>query len=136
MPGDPGRSRHRGAHKMSAASGSLASLEITVTRTSASLPGLEPIVIHRETHRATRLTPLKARIPENLIQPFGLGLCLNQSRTWNHQDLPHRIRFATTARNPCSRSQILYSGIRTRPDKHPIDPDVSDWGVGDETHVL
>ena len=94
---------------MGAASSPLASLEITVTRTGAALPSFEPIVIHRQAHRATRLTPLKARVPKNLIQPLGLGLCLHQSRTWNHQDLPHGIGFAATARNPCSRAQILYS---------------------------
>jgi hypothetical protein len=136
MSGDPCRSRHRGAHEMGATAGSLASLKISVTRTRASLTGLEPIIVHRQTHRTTRFTPLKTRIPKDSIQSLGLGLCLDQSGPWYDQDLPHGIGFATTPRDPGSRTQILDSGIRTRTNKNPIDPDVGDWGVGNKAHVL
>jgi hypothetical protein len=89
MPCDPGCGRHRWAHEMSTASGPLASLEITVTGTGASFASLQSIVVHRQTHRTTRFTPLKARIPKNPIQPLGLSLCFDQARTWDHQDLLH-----------------------------------------------
>src|SRR4051794_37090728 len=60
VPGDRGRSGHCGAHEVGAAAVALASLEVAVGRRCAALARLQPVVVHRQAHRAARLAPLEA----------------------------------------------------------------------------
>src|SRR5258705_11403030 len=59
MPGDSRRSRHGRAHEMSAAAGALPTFEIPVRCRRATLAGLQPVVVHRQAHRASGLAPLE-----------------------------------------------------------------------------
>ncbi|CFE45993.1 Uncharacterised protein [Mycobacterium tuberculosis] len=59
---------------MCAAARALPPFEVAVGRRGAALPGRQLIGIHAQTHRASRLPPLRARVGEDLTEPFGLGL--------------------------------------------------------------
>jgi hypothetical protein len=65
----------------------LAALEIAVRGRGAALARLELVGIHRQAHRAARLAPLEAGLAEDLVQPLGLGLRLDQARAGHHQRL-------------------------------------------------
>src|SRR5450432_2935350 len=80
MPGDAGRSRHRGADQMGAAARALPPLEVAIGGRRATLAGFEPIVVHRETHRASGLAPFETRGREHAIEAFALSLRLDQAR--------------------------------------------------------
>src|SRR5689334_7795728 len=58
---------HRGTHEVRAAAGTLAAFEIAVRRGRATLAGFEPVVVHREAHRASGLAPFEARIAEDTV---------------------------------------------------------------------
>src|SRR6185503_8408692 len=81
MAGNGGRNRHGGAHQMRTPAAPLPALEIAVRGRRATLPRLEPVGVHRKTHRAARLAPLESGGEEYLVEPFGLRLLLHQPRT-------------------------------------------------------
>src|ERR1019366_7934625 len=62
-----------GTDQVSPAFSALAAFEVAVAGRSAALLGGEYVGIHAETHRASRLAPLRARIFENAIE--SLGFC-------------------------------------------------------------
>ena len=53
--------------------------EIAVGGRGNALPGQTGIPIHAHAHRAARLTPLQTRFKEDLVEPLGLGLTLDQT---------------------------------------------------------
>ena len=61
---------------MRAAAGSLAALEVAIRRRRAALAGCQAIGVHAKAHRATRLAPFEARVLEDAVEPFSLGLRL------------------------------------------------------------
>src|SRR5437867_2205678 len=71
MPGDRGARRHRGTDEMRAAAAALPAFEIAVRRRRAALAGFEPVVVHREAHRASGLAPFETGVAENPVQAFG-----------------------------------------------------------------
>lgn len=71
---------------MSSSSWSLSSLEISITRTRASLSWAEHIRIHSETHRASRLSPVESSVDEDRVESFGFGLGFDETGSWyNHR---------------------------------------------------
>src|ERR1700687_6038763 len=66
---------------MGAALEALTAFEITVRGRGAALFGVELVGIHRQTHRAARLTPVESGLDEDLVEAFGFRLFLHESRT-------------------------------------------------------
>src|SRR5450759_5896279 len=58
MAGDARGRRHGRTDQMGASAGALAPLEVAVRRRRAALAGLEPVVVHRQAHRASGLAPI------------------------------------------------------------------------------
>ena len=73
----------------------LAPLKITVRGRGTTLARLQAIRIHRQTHGAARLAPLKARLDKDLIQPLILGLLFYQTGAGNNQRLLYGQRDLT-----------------------------------------
>src|SRR5204862_2033915 len=117
MPRDRGRRRHRRADQMRAAPRALTALEIAVRGRSTALAGTEPVVVHAEAHRASRLSPLEARSGEDAIQTFALGLRLYRPRPWNDQRQLDVVGFApATSSWRWSRSEEHTSELQSRRD--------------------
>src|SRR6516165_2631101 len=74
VAGNGRRGGHGGADKVSPSTRALASLEVAVAGAGGPLAGLESVWIHRQTHAATCLPPLRAGLGENPVQPFVHGL--------------------------------------------------------------
>src|SRR6476620_1143101 len=72
--GNGRRSRHHRAHQMRSPALSLAPFKVTVRRRGASLPRVEPIVVHRDAHGASGFSPLKARGLKDAVETFGFRL--------------------------------------------------------------
>src|SRR5580693_120493 len=85
MPGDRGRRRHRRADQVGAAARTLAALEVAVGGRRTPLAGTQPVVVHAQAHRASRLPPFESRRREDAIQPFALGLRLDRPRSRHDQ---------------------------------------------------
>src|SRR5689334_14438159 len=79
MSGERGGGRHRRTHEMRAAAGALPPLEVAVRRRRATLARLEPVVVHREAHRAARLAPFEARVAERPVEALGFRLRLDET---------------------------------------------------------
>ena len=86
---------------MRAAAGALAAFEVAVRRRRAALARLEPVVVHREAHRAARLAPLEAGVAEDAVEPLGFGLRLHEpGARHDHRELDVATRRAGRARPP------------------------------------
>src|SRR4051812_8980268 len=70
VAGDRGRGGHRGRHQMGATLEALASLEVAVRGRGAALFRRQLVRVHREAHRAARLTPFEACLEEDLVETF------------------------------------------------------------------
>src|SRR5947209_19069951 len=73
MPGDSCRGGHRGADQVCAPTATLAPLEVAVAGGGAALAFRERIAVHGDAHAASRLTPLKASLAEDVGQAFFFG---------------------------------------------------------------
>src|SRR3954454_17046459 len=80
VTGDRGCSSHRRTHQMRSAAGTLAAFEIAVRGGSAAFTRLQPIIVHREAHRAAGLAPLEAGAREELVQPLRFSLPFDRAR--------------------------------------------------------
>src|SRR5580692_354115 len=67
MAGDGGGCGHLGRDEVCAATATLAALEVAVGGGGAAFAGGKNVRVHAEAHRATRLTPLKARVEKYLV---------------------------------------------------------------------
>src|SRR3972149_5958494 len=66
------------------AAGARASREMGVGRRGAAFARFEPVGVHRQAHRTTRLTPFETGVCENFIQAFLLCLRLHQAGARHH----------------------------------------------------
>src|ERR1700756_3752928 len=72
------RSSHGRTHQVRAGTPSLPALEVAIGRGCAARPGLQDIVVHREAHRAPRLTPFEAGIDQDARNAFALRLLTHE----------------------------------------------------------
>lgn len=128
--------RHSGRHQVSAALGTLATLEVTVGGGSATLLRGENIGVHTQTHRATSLTPLEASIGENLVQALSLSLLLDQTRTGNDHGAQNVRSNLLAVDNLGSSAKILNAGVCARSDEDLVHRDLLHGSPRGETHVL
>src|SRR5262249_4808858 len=117
MSGDRGRSGHRGTHQMRPTARTLATLEIAVRRRSTAFTRLEPVVVHREAHRAARLAPFEARVAKRAVEAFGFRLRLHESRTGHDHREPDIVGDPAAARHARRFPQVLDPRVRARPDE-------------------
>ena len=76
--------RHCRADQVGASALPLPAFKVAVGGGGATLARLQPVGVHRPAHGAARFAPLKTGIDEYLVQPFLLGLSLDQTGTRHH----------------------------------------------------
>src|SRR5882757_6730946 len=104
---------------MGAAARPLTSLEIPVGRAGATLPWLQLVRVHAQTHRAARLAPLEPGLTQDAIQPLRLGLLLHRAGPGHHHGA-HARRYLSPARNLSGGADVLDAAIRATTDEHHI----------------
>src|SRR5471032_1474283 len=87
VAGDGRRCRHRRAHQMGAHAAALTADEIAVRGRGDALPWHAHVAVDGDAHRASGLAPFEAGIDEDLVEPFLLGLLLDQARARDHPGL-------------------------------------------------
>src|ERR1700741_2705112 len=103
---DGGGGSQRRAYQVSSSTAALPALEVAVRGRGAALAGFEPVGVHGETHRAALDAPFEARLDEDLVETFLLGLGRPQARArLDHGRLVLRDRAA--ARELGGGAQVL-----------------------------
>src|SRR3546814_19429218 len=73
-------------------------------------------VCSSDLHRAPRLAPFEAGVDENAIEPFLLGLALDQSRS-GHDQRAHPIGHVPAVGDRRSRAQLLDPAVGATADE-------------------
>ena len=120
---------------MGAATASLAAFEVAITGRCAALTRLQNIRIHPETHRATRLAPLKSSVEKYLIETFSFRCAFDALRTGHHHR-PNGFVNAVAFNHAGSGAQIFDPGIGAGTDKDTVDGNVCDLQPWLEGHVF
>src|SRR5271166_2605634 len=121
--GDRGRRRHGGRDQMGAALVALAALEIAVRGRGAALARRELVRVHGQAHRAPGLPPLEARGEEDLVQPFRLGLRLDQPRA-RHDHRVDALADLAASGDLRRGAQILDAAVGAGANEGAVDGDV------------
>src|SRR5665213_2013446 len=79
--GERRRSRGQRACEVRARARALAALEVAVRRRYAARARRHRIVVDRDAHRTSRFAPFEARVGENTIDSFALGIPAHGGRT-------------------------------------------------------
>src|SRR5688500_12260997 len=124
MAFDGGGRGHRRAHQVRAPARALAALEVAVRGGGAALALLEAVGVHAEAHRAARLAPFEAGVAEDAVEPFALGLLLDQPGTGNHQGKLDVGSNAAAAHYGGCSAQILDARVGARADEHLVADDL------------
>ena len=133
--GDRGSRGHGGTHQVSAASPSLSAFEIAIGCGCTSLTGLEDILVHAETHRATWVAPLEPRVGENLMQPFSFRCRFDGVRA-RHNHRTYAARDLPTPDHCCCFTEVLDASVGTGAEKHAVDRQPLERQSRMETHVV
>src|SRR5690606_41306396 len=112
----------------------LTAFEIPVGRRGATLERPQTVLVHGETHGATRLTPLEARFLEDPVESLGLGLRLDEPRTRNDHRR-YALRHLLSVHDPGCLAQILDATIGAGADDYPVVLDVRDLRAGPAPHI-
>ncbi len=104
---------------MCAPTAALTPLEIAVGGGGTALPRFQPVCIHRQTHRATRLAPFKPGVEKNLVQPFVFGHRFDQPGPRHHHRANMRGHFFAFGNRGCG-TQIFDAPIGARTDEHAV----------------
>ena len=131
---DRGSDGHSRRDKMRASARSLPPLEVPVAGRGATFARLQHIRVHREAHAAAGFPPFESGVEENPVQPFLLGLLLDETGT-GHHDRVHGPGDPLAFRHGGCEAQILDARIRAGPDEHLVDLDVRNRHVGGESHI-
>src|SRR5581483_238631 len=125
MTFDRGSRGHRRADEVRAPARALTALEVAVRRGRAALARLEPVRIHRETHRATGLAPLEAGFEEYLVEPFTFSLRFHEPRAGHdHRQPDVRCHAAPELLHDVrGRADVFDTRVRARADEHLVDFD-------------
>src|ERR1700677_1039390 len=133
--GDRSRRGHCGRHKMGAAPIALTALEIAGRGRSAALAWAKLVGVHREAHRAAGLAPLEARGEEDLVEAFGLGLRLDQTRS-RHDHRVDALADLVTVGDCRGGAQILDAAIGAGADEHAVDGEIRHLLPALEPHIV
>ena len=100
------------------------------------LARLQAVRVHRQAHRAARLTPFKTGFEEDLVQPFGFRLGFNQPGTWHHNGLFDGRGHLAALGDHRRGAQVFDPRVGAGTDKHAVQLDVGDRLVGGQPHVF
>src|SRR5690554_601675 len=136
VAGYRGSGGHGRAHQMGTSTKALTAFEVPVggRRTMLALPQL--IGVHRQTHRATRITPFKTGFDKDLVQAFLLRLGFHQTGTRHYHRLLQARRHLAAFHHRCGFTQVFNTAIGAGTDKHPVQLDVGNLLVRLQTHVF
>src|SRR5271157_5436575 len=133
-PGNSGGSSGCGTHEVSASFPALAAFEVAVAGGSAALLGREDVGIHSQTHRASRLAPLRPRVLEDAVESFLFSGKLDRFRARDHQDCHAGMHLMSMNDLRCS-PQVFQPPVGARADEDAIDRDVFDASPRFQAHV-
>lgn len=136
LANDGGGGSHGGGHEVSATPGTLATLEVTVGGTGTAFLGRENVGVHAQAHGAAGLTPFEARVREDLVKAFGLGLLLNQTRAGDDHGTLDVGGDLLAANNLGGGAEILDTGVGARANENLVDCNVLHGGAGRQAHVF
>src|SRR5690554_3101198 len=136
VAGYRGSGGHGRAHQMGTSTKALTAFEVPVggRRTMLALPQL--IGVHRQTHRATRITPFKTGFDKDLVQAFLLRLGFHQTGTRPYHRLRQARRHLAALHPRCGFTQVFHTAIGAGTDKHPVQLGVGNLLVWLQTHVF
>ena len=115
--------------------GPLPSLEVPIGAGCAALSRCHHIIIHCETHRASRLPPLEACIDKYSVEPLRFGLPAYFTRTRHNRCRDSRGNLAALQDGSCG-TKIFDPSIRARADKCTIYCDVLQLHTGYKSHIV
>ena len=87
VPFHSGGRGHRWTDQVSSAAFALASFKVAVAGAGTAFTRSKLVWVHRQAHAAACLTPIEARLFEDLVEPFFFGLDFDLPAAWYH----HRI---------------------------------------------
>src|SRR5512143_1933498 len=105
------RRNHRGAHEQCPPlRAALPANEIAIRRRGRNLPPRKFVRIHRQTHGASRFTPLESSLREDFVQPLLLCELLHFRRAGNYQRANPGLHFPAFGNFRCG-TQICETAI-------------------------
>ena len=110
---------------MGASTEALTALEVAVRGGGAALARLQLVRVHGQAHGAARLPPFKARLDEDLVETFRLGLGLHKARARHDHGADAMMHLAALG-DGSRRAQILDAAIGAGADEGALDGDVRD----------
>ena len=129
MPGDRGGRSHGGRNKVRTPLEALPSFKIPVGGGRTTFVRLQPILVHRQAHRTSRLTPVETGSDEYLVETLGLGLFLDQPGARNDHRIDARIdRFSLDHLG--NRAQILDAPVGAGANEDTVNLDIGDLCPG------
>ncbi len=135
LSGDRRRCSHGWRNQVGSSTLSLPTFEVAVRRRSASFAWLQSIRVHRQTHAASRFTPVETSLLEDAVQPFRFRLSLHLTTARND----HRINLVADAisfDDVRCRAEVFDSSVGTGADEDAIDRDVGQGHSRLESHVV
>ncbi len=112
----------------------LPALEVAVGGRRAALARRELIRVHAKAHRAARLTPLGARVEEDLVQSLFLSLPAHPHRTGDDQH-PYSRSDVLAPDHVRRGAQVLDAPVGAGAEEHRVHADVAQRRAGLEAHV-
>src|SRR6185312_15320857 len=106
----------------------LPAFEIAVRGRGAALARLQFVVVHGEAHGTARLAPFETGFEQDLVEPFFLGLVLDQARA-RHRHGAHARRHLAALRHRGGGAEILDAAVGAGADKDMIDRNVGHLGA-------
>ena len=113
----------------------LAPFEVPIAGADRILSGGQPIVVHRDTHRAARLAPFRARGPEDGVESLGFRLALDLLRARDDEHA-HALGDRASAHERRRLPEIRDAGVRAAAEKDDIHPFPEERLAGAEIHIM
>src|SRR6185436_15977388 len=118
---DSGGGHHCRTHEQgTACRAPLPAFEVPVRGRRANLSAFEPILVHREAHRAAGAAPVEASLDEHAIQPLTLRREADRLRSRHGERLDVR-RYVASLDHPRCLAEIREARVRTRSDERHVD---------------
>src|ERR1700712_189496 len=128
--------RHRGAHQVRTATGTLPAFEVAVGGRRAMLAALQAVRVHRQTHRAAGLTPFETGFEKDLVQPFLFRLRFDQTRARHDNRLLDGRSHLAALGDVRRCAQVFDPRVGAGTDEYAIKLNVGDRLIGPQAHVL
>lgn len=127
---------HGRADQVGAATGSLASLEVTVAGGGTTFTRLKLVSVHTKAHGAASLTEVKSSVEEDLVKALINSHLLNETRARDNHSVLDVFSNLLALDDVSDGTKILNTSVGTRSDEDLVNLDAIERGVGLEAHVL